>query len=102
MPRVVLDDLAVTDLDGIFDHIGRTLKSPQAAAQTVLRIRESCETHASQPGIGQARPDLGHDVRTFPVGSYVVVYRPLVDGIHVFRIFLGRRNYPALFRDGPV
>ncbi len=102
MPRVELDEAALTDLDAIFDHIGRTLKSPQAADRTVDRVLEACETHASQPRMGQARPELGRDLRTFPVGSYVVIYRLVEDGIRVLRIFLGRRNYPSLFREGPV
>jgi toxin ParE1/3/4 len=102
MSDVILDPVALTDLDGIYDHIGRTLKSPQAADRTVDRIQKACRIHANQPKMGEARPDLGRGIRIFPVGSYVVIYRPLEDGIHVLRILLGRRNYPSLFREKPV
>jgi toxin ParE1/3/4 len=89
----------LTDLDGIYDYIGRTRRSPQAADRTIDRIHQSCQVYASQPGMGEARPDLGENVRIFVVGSHVVIYRPLDDGIRVLRVFEGHRNYPALFRD---
>ena len=100
MPHVVFDPAALADVDDIYDHIGRTLKSPQAADRTIDRIREACEAHANQPRMGEARSNLGKDLRIFPVGSYVVIYRPLEGGILVLRVLLGRRNYPSLFRDG--
>ena len=52
MPRVLLDDAAVTDLERIFDHIGRTLKSLQAAARTILRIRESVDDYEEMIRLG--------------------------------------------------
>jgi toxin ParE1/3/4 len=102
MPHVVFDADAISDLDGIYDHIGRSLKSPQAADRTIDDIHAACRRYASQPGMGEARPDLGPDLRIFSVGSYVVIYRPLEDGIRALRVFLGRRNFPAFFRDRPV
>jgi toxin ParE1/3/4 len=99
MSHVLFDSAALADVDGIYDHIGRTLKSPQAADRTIDQIQRACDTHASQPLMGEARPDLGKDIRIFPVGSYVVLYRPMEDGIHVFRVLLGRRNYPSIFRE---
>jgi toxin ParE1/3/4 len=102
MPRVEFDEDAIADLDAIYDHIGRSLKSPQAADRMIDRIDAACQRYASQPGMGERRADLGADLRIFSVGSYVVVYRPLADGIRALRVFLGRRNFPAYFRDKPV
>jgi plasmid stabilization system protein ParE len=51
MPDVVFDPAALIDVDGIYDHIGRTLKSPQAADRTIDRIQEACRSHANQPQI---------------------------------------------------
>jgi toxin ParE1/3/4 len=99
MPRVFFDSVALADVDGIYDHIARALKSPQAADRTIDEINAACQTHASQPRMGEALPDLGQDLRIFPVGSYVVIYRPLEEGIHVIRVLLGRRSYPSLFRN---
>ena len=85
MPHVEFDADAITDLDGIYDYIGRSLKSPQAADRTIDGIHAACRRYASQPGMGEARPDLGAEVRIFSVGSYVVIYRPIDDGIRVLR-----------------
>ena len=100
MPRLELDPVAVADLDAIYDYIGRTRRSPDRADQVLDRIHESCKLYASQPGMGERRPDLGPDLLTLTVGPHVVIYRPLDDGIRVLRIFDGRRDYPALFRKG--
>jgi toxin ParE1/3/4 len=62
----------------------------------------TCETHAHQPMIGEARPEFGRELRIFPVGSYVVIYRPITGGIRVLRVLLGRRNYQAFFRGRQV
>ncbi len=102
MPTVEFDDDAVADIDGIYDHIGQSLRSPMAADRVIDRIHAACQLHASQPGMGEQRPDLATGVRVFSVGSYVVVYRPRDDGIRVLRVFLGRRNFPAYFHDKPV
>jgi toxin ParE1/3/4 len=100
MPRVDLDPAASIDLDAIYDYIGRASRSPDRADEVVDRIHRACERYATQPGMGELRPDLGPDIRIFAVSPYVVVYRPLQDGIRVLRIFDGRRDYPALFRKG--
>jgi toxin ParE1/3/4 len=98
MPRLELDPDALTDLDANYDYIGRTRRSPLTADRVVEQIHETCQTYASQPLIGEARPDLGPDLRIFAVRPYVVIYRPIEDGIRVLGVFDGRRNYPALFR----
>jgi toxin ParE1/3/4 len=102
MPQVEFDEDAIADLDGIYDHIGRALKSPQAADRTIDKIHAACQRYASQPGMGEARLDFGADLRIFSVGSYVVIYQPLNDGIRALRVFLGRPNFPAYFRDRPL
>jgi toxin ParE1/3/4 len=66
MAQVEFDDDALADLDGVYDHIGRSLKSPQAADRTIDRIQTACERYATQPGMGEPRPDLGPDVRILP------------------------------------
>jgi plasmid stabilization system protein ParE len=45
--------------------------------------------------------DLGPDVRCFSFRkNYVVIYRPLDDGIDVLRVFHTSRDYARLFREG--
>jgi len=43
---------------------------------------------AQFPGIGQRRDDLREGIRTLPVGSYLIVYRPVSDGVERRRIGL--------------
>jgi toxin ParE1/3/4 len=51
------------------------------------------------PGLGPSREELGHGVRSFPVGSYVIFYRALSegDGIALLRIVHGARDLRRLF-----
>ena len=98
MQRIEIDEDARADIDGIYDHIGHKLKSPQAADRIIDELDEAFRRHASQPGIGEARPDLGRDIRVFTVASYVAIYRPLDDGIRVLRVVVGNRDFRRLFR----
>ena len=50
------------------------------------------------PGLGPERPELGKGLRSFPVGNYLIVYRPANDGIHLIRVVHGSRNLRRLFR----
>ncbi|MBW3600206.1 MAG: type II toxin-antitoxin system RelE/ParE family toxin [Planctomycetes bacterium] len=59
------------------------------------------QLYASQPRSGQARPDLGEDVRVFSHSRYVVIYRPLDDGIDVLRVFRGEQDFARLFHAKP-
>jgi toxin ParE1/3/4 len=47
----------------------------ERAGQTMGEIRDACERIREYPQIGRMRAELGETVRTFVVGSYVVVYR---------------------------
>jgi toxin ParE1/3/4 len=47
------------------------------------------------PLAGRARLDLRQDLRCFPVGSYVVFYVALPDGIEVVRVMSARRDIDA-------
>ena len=55
---------------------------------------------AKQPGKGRARPELGHELRSFVVGHYVVFYRPSSKGIEIVRALHGARDIDAIFEAG--
>ncbi|MBX3412959.1 MAG: type II toxin-antitoxin system RelE/ParE family toxin [Pirellulales bacterium] len=69
-----------------------------AADELLDRFDEQCQLYAGQPLLAQARPDFGKNVRAFPVGKYIVVYRPLPDGIEVLHFVHGARDIPTLLR----
>ena len=51
--------------------------------------------------MGELRDDLGPDIRMFAFRkNYIVLYRPLDDGIDVLRVFHTARDYPRLFHGG--
>jgi len=57
---------------------------------------------AEFPLMGRARQELGAGLRSVLVGDYVVVYRPLaegVQGIEVIRIFHSRQDIQGEFED---
>ena len=54
--------------------------SPDAADRLLERIDEKCRRYATPPDMGSPRPDLGRQLRCFPVGNYAVIYRPIDEG----------------------
>jgi toxin ParE1/3/4 len=87
------------DLWAIGDYIAQRSGSVERALLFLDKIKKKCEAHARQPHMGEARPDLGDDVRIFPVGNYVVIYQPLEDGILVLMVTRGARDLPRRFRE---
>lgn len=79
MGRIVRSDDAERDLDEIGLHIARGSGSLDVALRFLDKINGPCAAYARQPEMGDPRPDLGENLRLFPVGDYVVVYRPLDD-----------------------
>jgi toxin ParE1/3/4 len=66
------------------------------SADTLLdRIERTFDMLAENPLAGRARDDLALSLRSFPVGSYVIFYIPLPDGIEVVRVMNGRQDIDA-------
>jgi toxin ParE1/3/4 len=86
-PRIVRSPLVARDLLEIWAFIAAD--NPPAADRLLDRLREAMETLSEHPLMARARPELGDGMRSFPVGSYVVFFRPLSDGIHVVRVLSG-------------
>jgi toxin ParE1/3/4 len=67
----------------------------KAADATLDRIDQAFDMLAQNPMVGRARNDLGMNLRSFPVGSYVIFYVPVSDGIMVVRVMSGRQDVDA-------
>lgn len=95
--------MAEDDLRDLAEYVGTELQSLQGAKKLIEGIRAKCELVASNPNMGERRPELGEHIRTVLAGThanprnFVVVYRPISDGIEVVRIFRTSRDYPRLF-----
>ena len=48
------------------------------------------------PGMGVARPDIRPELRTFPVGNYLILYREIENGAEIVRVVHGAREWQKL------
>lgn len=66
-------------------------KDNEPAADRLLdRIDEVLRMLADNPKAGRIRPELAADLRSFPIGNYVVFYRPVQNGVELIRVLSGR------------
>lgn len=98
MPRILRIDDAEDDLVEIGRHIASRSGNVDVAIRFLDRIEEKFLAYARQPEMGDQRPDLGDNIRVFPVDNYVVIYQPLSDGILVLMVTQGSRNIPRVFK----
>lgn len=95
MGRLLLRPRALEDLDNIGDYIARD--SPSSAEAFLRLLEEKMTLLAEHPRIGHRRSDLPEGLRLHPVKSYLIVYRPLPDGIDVVRVLHAARQIGILF-----
>jgi toxin ParE1/3/4 len=86
---------AEADLDDIWLHIAT--ENIAAADRMIERIETAEDRLGEFPQIGQARPEIGPDLRYWPVGSYLVFYRAEADQVTIVRVVHGARDLPDLF-----
>lgn len=94
MSRFRIAELAKTDLAEIRAYIARD--KPGAADRQIARFFERFHMLARHGEMGQRRPELGADLRSFAVGNYVIVYRLITDGVEIARVVSGYRDLEAL------
>ena len=46
--------------------------------------------------IGRARPELRENLRSFPYGAYLILYRAIGDGVEIVRVVHAARNLDDL------
>lgn len=86
---------ANVDIEGIVLHIFDL--NPVAADHFLDALEETCELLATHPLMGRPRPELAEELRSFPVGNFLIFYLPAPDGIDVARVIYGGRDLPAQF-----
>ena len=95
MSRYRLTEQARADLDEIWLYIAED--NIPAADRFFDTLHERFVLLAGQPFLGRARPELAPNLRSLPVGNYVMLYRPIDDGIEVVRVLHGARDIDAMF-----
>jgi toxin ParE1/3/4 len=92
---------AEQDLDDIYGWIAVRDGRTQTAKNIVRSIRQECDEYArifvAGSVLGTARADLGEDYRAFTFKRWVILFRPIDDGIEVMRVLDGRRNVCRIF-----
>ena len=86
---------AETDLDQLWLFIAQD--DPVNADRFLDRVADTCALLGDNPLMGRSRPELAPDLRSFPVGGYLIFYQPLDDGIEIVRIISAARVVDALF-----
>jgi toxin ParE1/3/4 len=87
---------AERDLEDIAYAIARETGNIAVADRLVDSIANRFLLLANHPRIGRARDDLSRGARSFPVGSYLIVYTVDGDDVLILRIIHGRRNLAVL------
>ena len=95
MPTVIIAPSARLDLYEIWEYIA--IESPERAARLIATLEKKFSVLAENPYMGRGREDLDPSLRGFPVGSYVIFYRPMDDGIEVACVLRGSRDIPSQF-----
>lgn len=95
MPTVQRTAQADEDLINIWIYIATD--NPKAADIWLDEIEGKFVLLSEQPRLGPARSDIAPKLRYFPVGSYLILYRELANGIEVARVVHGARRLTDLF-----
>jgi toxin ParE1/3/4 len=94
MARVLRTSKAEEDLLEIWSYIADD--NIDAADEFLDQIVATCRTLSDNPAAGRSRDELAQRLRSFPLGNYVIFYRPLEDGIVVIRVLHGARDLPGI------
>ena len=95
-PYVLAPD-ALQDLQDIWDFIGSD--NVPAANKLEDESFEAFEMLAKRPRMGHTRSDLTErDVRFWPVGQYLIVYRSLPNTLQIVAVLHGARDVVEVIR----
>ena len=94
MAKIERTSKAQSDLVDIWLYIAND--SPAAADKFLDQIDSICELLSASPVLGRSREELGRNLRSFPVGDYLIFYRPIRSGIVVVRVLSGYRDLDKL------
>jgi toxin ParE1/3/4 len=84
------------DYRAIWDYIAAD--NPDAADALLRDLDAALETLSNFPHAGRRRHELRPRLRSYPVGNYLVFYRPLRNGIELVRVLHGARDVRRIFK----
>ena len=95
MSRLSISRQARQDLKELFVYIARD--KPIAAHRLRLALEGVFRTLARNPAMGEARPDLGREIRIFSLGSYAVFFRATKAAVVIARVVHGASDTTGLW-----
>ena len=93
MSKISITPLANDDLTSIRDYIFED--NPEAATKQMQVFRSKCDLLAQSPDLG-TKQERYLNLHMFPVGKYLIFYRPTVSGIEVVRVLHSARDISSL------
>ncbi|RYE54816.1 MAG: type II toxin-antitoxin system RelE/ParE family toxin [Rhizobiaceae bacterium] len=99
MRRLRYAPRAESDVNEIIEYTAGVIGDELGALDVGDKLYDQCERLAGLPGtLGRPRSDLGAGLRTFPFGSYVIVFNYVDDDVfEVVRVLHAKRDILALF-----
>ena len=89
---------ATRDLLQIKSYIAGRSGSSIVAAQFIQKLRAQCRKLSELPGLmGQERPDLPRQLRSFPFGNYHIIFRYRDNYFEIASVVERHRDLGALF-----
>lgn len=100
MANYIINPGADQDLDEIWEYIA--MDSVDAAVRWDTKLREAFDLLGRNPGAGHTRKDLTDEpVLFWPVGKYLIIYRPHEQGAEILGVTQGSRDIPSWLRKRP-
>ncbi len=98
MRQYELSARADSDLADIWLYIARD--SPENADRFMDRLYEAFQKLADMPGMGHQRDDLAEQsLRIWPVGQFLIIYRPEANLLRIVRVVNGYRDVAGLLME---
>ncbi len=98
MSKIERSRASIADYEEIWRYIARD--NPTAADRLITTFERHLITLATMPAIGREEPLLGPNLRSFPVGNYLIFYQPTPEGIALVRVLHGARDItPEYFEE---
>lgn len=94
MKRFRLSKLAEADLDEMWLYVADD-RGVDVADRLLDDVMDRVVMLASQPNAGRARDELAIGLRSFPVKSHIIYYRPEPSHILIARVLHGHRDQSA-------
>ncbi|MBT9290046.1 type II toxin-antitoxin system RelE/ParE family toxin [Prosthecodimorpha staleyi] len=85
---------AETDIEAVVLFIAQD--NAAAALRWYDEILRHCRNLGDMPGLGIARPDIRPELRTFPAGRYLILYRVAGQDAEIVRVVHGARQWQDL------